>query len=143
MGQAKDRKQLLEAAAAEMDQMSEPILAQFHIAQAMIICGALQVALRTPNFSRGPSADVIRGFIKCTIDSVPEDMPATRQLLIQGFNPQFAGEDPAPRPNAKCRVCGCTEEKACTTPQGPCYWVEDDLCSACAPAVRSLVLPGR
>lgn len=27
-----------------------------------------------------------------------------------------------------CRVCGCTEFNAC---QPPCWWVEDDLCSAC------------
>jgi ParB family chromosome partitioning protein len=30
-----------------------------------------------------------------------------------------------------CRKCGCTEEAACP---GGCAWVEDDLCSACAPA---------
>ena len=29
----------------------------------------------------------------------------------------------------KCRVCGCTDFKAC---EGGCYWVEDDLCSKCA-----------
>jgi len=28
-----------------------------------------------------------------------------------------------------CRVCGCTQERACP---GGCYWVEADLCSACA-----------
>ena len=30
---------------------------------------------------------------------------------------------------ARCRVCGCTEEKACP---GGCSWVEVDLCSRCA-----------
>lgn len=30
---------------------------------------------------------------------------------------------------AVCRVCGCTQHNACP---GGCYWVEDDLCSACA-----------
>ena len=30
-----------------------------------------------------------------------------------------------------CRVCGCTEGNPCQTPEGPCHWVEDDLCSAC------------
>jgi hypothetical protein len=29
----------------------------------------------------------------------------------------------------KCRVCGCTENNACVTPSGPCFWVEQDLCS--------------
>ena len=32
-----------------------------------------------------------------------------------------------------CRVCGCTEINACPGAFGGCYWVEPDLCSACAP----------
>lgn len=28
-----------------------------------------------------------------------------------------------------CRVCGCTNFSACA---GGCWWVEDELCSACA-----------
>lgn len=40
-----------------------------------------------------------------------------------------------------CRVCGCTDSRACVTADGPCYWVEPGLCSACVdleevPAVR-------
>ena len=37
----------------------------------------------------------------------------------------------------KCRICGCTDRdcRACIRKTGePCYWVEDDLCSACAGA---------
>lgn len=30
-----------------------------------------------------------------------------------------------------CRVCGCTDHRACMTMDGPCSWVELDLCSAC------------
>lgn len=32
----------------------------------------------------------------------------------------------------KCRVCGCTDNHACMTDDGACYWIEPDLCSACA-----------
>jgi hypothetical protein len=32
----------------------------------------------------------------------------------------------------KCRVCGCTESRACVTEGVPCHWAEPDLCSACA-----------
>jgi hypothetical protein len=32
----------------------------------------------------------------------------------------------------RCRVCGCSNFSACA---GGCWWVEDDLCSSCAPAV--------
>ncbi len=40
---------------------------------------------------------------------------------------------------ARCRECGCTEEDCayCIKRTGePCSWVEEDLCSACAPEVR-------
>lgn len=32
-----------------------------------------------------------------------------------------------------CRVCGCTDDNACldAVTNEPCFWVEDDLCSAC------------
>lgn len=40
-------------------------------------------------------------------------------------------------PPSACRVCGCTEHNACRMEDdGPCWWVEDDLCSACAPKGR-------
>lgn len=31
-----------------------------------------------------------------------------------------------------CRVCGCTQERACVDQvHGPCWWIEPDLCSHC------------
>jgi hypothetical protein len=39
----------------------------------------------------------------------------------------------------KCRICGCTDNNACIGVEGPCYWVEDDLCSACAEDEQPLV----
>lgn len=49
-------------------------------------------------------------------------------------------------PNAQrvCRVCGCTNDNCiqCVRKTGrPCHWVEDDLCSACAPAEADLAAP--
>lgn len=32
------------------------------------------------------------------------------------------------RGEAVCRVCGCTDERAC---EGGCRWVDIDLCSRC------------
>ncbi len=32
-----------------------------------------------------------------------------------------------------CRQCGCTTEHGCV---GGCWWVAEDLCSACAPSAR-------
>jgi hypothetical protein len=29
-----------------------------------------------------------------------------------------------------CRKCGCTDDHACP---GGCFWIADDLCSACGP----------
>lgn len=44
----------------------------------------------------------------------------------------FSRKKPKSTPIRKCRVCGCDDNHACMTEEGPCYWVEDDLCSACA-----------
>lgn len=31
-----------------------------------------------------------------------------------------------------CRVCGCTQDRACSHPTfGPCWWIAPDLCSHC------------
>jgi hypothetical protein len=47
-----------------------------------------------------------------------------------------------------CVICGCTEQKACMTHEGPCHWVVDGLCSACGksddyPAIGKFILVGR
>ena len=40
---------------------------------------------------------------------------------------------PAPEGWPTCRVCGCWELDACWDDEaGPCWWVEEDLCSHCA-----------
>ena len=40
-----------------------------------------------------------------------------------------------------CRECGCDHTHACVDPvDGPCHWVEPDLCSACAPDVLEPVV---
>lgn len=31
-----------------------------------------------------------------------------------------------------CRSCGCTQDNACVTENGPCAWAEPGLCTACA-----------
>lgn len=30
-----------------------------------------------------------------------------------------------------CKVCGCTEDNACMTDEGPCHWAMKNVCSAC------------
>lgn len=36
-----------------------------------------------------------------------------------------------------CRICGCTEGRACLTAAGPCHWIEPSLCSAAGCAVHA------
>ena len=39
-----------------------------------------------------------------------------------------------------CRACGCTDHAACVDPVlGPCWWVEEGLCSHCRMANEALV----
>lgn len=37
-----------------------------------------------------------------------------------------------PDDGRKCRRCGCTQHNACFTGEGTCFWIAEDLCSACA-----------
>lgn len=41
-------------------------------------------------------------------------------------------------PNARCRICGCTEDRACP---GGCYWTDVDACSRCVPVAEQLDCP--
>ena len=36
-----------------------------------------------------------------------------------------------------CRECGCTDRFGCQSDEaGPCWWVEDDLCSHCKSGIE-------
>lgn len=52
--------------------------------------------------------------------------PANMAESVTPALPLLAEE---PKPERKCRVCGCTDDKSC---EEGCHWVEKDLCSACA-----------
>jgi hypothetical protein len=43
----------------------------------------------------------------------------------------------------KCRICGCTQLRACVTEDGPCWWASPDLCSACLSAALQEVFSGQ
>ena len=41
-----------------------------------------------------------------------------------------------------CRVCGCHAYAPCWDDEsGPCYWVEEGLCSACAAEAANVAAP--
>lgn len=58
-------------------------------------------------------------------------------LPWRGHQKLFHVDDAAIAPHlprsAACRICGCTEHRACVVAGLPCHWIEPDLCSACAP----------
>lgn len=62
------------------------------------------------------------------------DMAAKLAALQSGLDRLLAcaGQEAAPPAEGKCRSCGCTNWAACQDWDGPCHWVEPDLCSACA-----------
>ena len=45
---------------------------------------------------------------------------------------------PVKHPKGSCRVCGCTDEKACP---GGCSWALPDICSACVQHVWAIIDP--
>jgi hypothetical protein len=61
-----------------------------------------------------------------TVHPTPAAGPAKTGTLNGGGSwEQLSMFEP---PVRTCRRCGCTEERACV---GGCWWVQDDLCSAC------------
>ncbi|MYE59300.1 MAG: hypothetical protein F4X35_06960 [Alphaproteobacteria bacterium] len=54
-----------------------------------------------------------------------------RRALVEAI---FQGPVPPPAPGDPiCRECGCWDWNACVDARdGPCWWVEEDLCSVCA-----------
>jgi len=56
--------------------------------------------------------------------------PETRTVdSSTGVRIREGSAEPRPPAERACRVCGCTETRAC---EGGCWWVAEDLCSSCA-----------
>jgi hypothetical protein len=55
------------------------------------------------------------------------------QLLVRSFAFGAAAGVAGIHDDRACRVCGCTQYRACP---GSCSWVSVDLCSSCAPFVE-------
>lgn len=77
------------------------------------------------HFADGVGFDAATGVAIAVIDDV---LPAIATRHDLGHLPL---PDLAPFGVRACRDCGCTDAHACA---GDCSWVDDDLCSACAPA---------
>ena len=62
-----------------------------------------------------------------------------RSLAAAIFDP------PPPRPgpgDCVCRECGCWDWNACVDARdGPCWWVEQNLCSVCASRLQARAHP--
>lgn len=84
----------------------------------------------------GPNMLVVRGMESRTVVVVCEsDAPGSLRLRDYANEELVQVLDPAPYEASttpgRCRICGCMEFSACMTEDGPCYWVEPDLCSGC------------
>lgn len=55
-------------------------------------------------------------------------------IILRGLVQRRFADGTVVKLEGVCRVCGCTDQEACLTPEGPCHWVEEDLCSRCSDA---------
>ena len=55
----------------------------------------------------------------------------------------FESPPPPPMPGDRiCRGCGCWDWNACADMHdGPCWWVEEDLCSVCTARLQAEIDP--
>lgn len=78
---------------ADLERFGErPVIWQFDITTAMALIGRMQLALRHPQY-RGPSAEVARAQITAFRDALPEEFPAIKKLITQGFNSQYDADE--------------------------------------------------
>ena len=139
MSEHKQKEELLRRFKEECAMVGdEPLGVALPLMEWIGLFGIMQLALRHPTATKSPTAAAARQFILAFKDNLPPELVATRRIIEYGFHRKF--DEKPMNENGKCRVCGCTNTTACQTPTGPCYWVEADLCSACAAAARS-VLP--
>ena len=63
---------------------------------------------------------------------------ANRVRQVLALEPLAPTIQLAPRTNGprRCRACGCIDsDRVCRQSGVPCFWVADDLCSACATSI--------
>ncbi len=107
------------------------------VTDAICVVSMLQLAWRHPR-AKGPSATIAENFARTLQACLGKGFcPELAEGLELGWN-TILDVPGGGHPDWKCRVCGCTEAKACT---GGCHWVSENLCSACEPTVRSLITP--
>jgi hypothetical protein len=64
----------------------------------------------------------------------PKSIPELRQAIAAIEHREVIRVHVSRRPAVRtCRVCGCTDNRACVDAAtgDACYWVDKDLCSAC------------
>lgn len=74
-----------------------------------------------------------RFVIKKSREKAP--MPVVRKMYVDDLECATLADVAAALNGAAraCRVCGCTQDRACDDPETGtgCHWIEADLCSAC------------
>lgn len=85
-----DEKALITAATAEAKRLHKDwsVNVNYDLATLITLIGTLQLAMRHPQFRKKPSF-AVRNAVAHLMAAIPEDMPATRELVRLGDNPQY------------------------------------------------------
>lgn len=90
MGEAKRKQELLERITEEVKRFGDrPIILELDLNAAFTIVGALQLALRHPQFTKMQSAAAVRAFVLEVRNQIPAEFQALRESIWLGFHPRF------------------------------------------------------
>lgn len=92
---------------------------------AGVIPGATIDVVELKSFTTGPGGAVAGELLEG--GDLVVRIPAAQEVLLE----QVMDEVTELFHTQRCRVCGCTQDRACETDNGPCDWAEVDLCTAC------------
>lgn len=86
-----DKEFILATATAEQEQLPDDWILPVHLDMfsLMTVIGTLQLAMRHPEFRKRPTAAAVRQIIDQLIAGIPEQCPATRELVRLGDNPDY------------------------------------------------------
>lgn len=80
----------------------------------------------------GPPAWLVvsrAGAVSCVRCRNVWPFPVQAQVDVVGGRAVLVAGDLDAYPTA-CRICGCSDDRACGPPEGPCWWIAPGVCSS-------------
>lgn len=124
---------------ADLDENDQDLFGRMAwLADDLVLRSAVNIwdnALRIPQAFEGIAGGMLSAHARFCSPMVITDLEGAADAVREGWlgmarQAQALAQNPTH--SSRCKHCGCTETRACDTPEGPCHWVAPEVCSAAA-----------